>query len=293
MKKGPNEGQQEPREQEHTVFENVVVPLDGSDLSATALPVAIKVCRASDAALVILSFADADEAESRRIRIEDQAALANTIGVETEVRIVLPEAEIEREIQKQIDALTKVLVCMSTHGRSRSEALTGSVASSLLQYVKTPVLLIGPDCDTAAFDPGGHLVVAIDGSRTSETIIPPAVWWAREFGSALEFITVLEPRVARAGVGHESLRGDISESVQVERHAHAAQKELGRVVNFEVLHGKKAAKVLLERLDSSGANIMAMATHGATGLRRVAIGSVTSNVVRHAKCPVMVLRPTE
>ena len=275
------------------MFENVVVPLDGSDLSATALPVAIKVCRASDAVLTVLSFADEADKSSRRIRIEDQVALANTVGVETVVKILSPEHEIEIEIQAQIDALDKVLVCMSTHGRSRSEALTGSVATSLLQYVKTPVLLVGPDCDAEAFDPGGHLVVAIDGSRTSETIVPPAIWWAREFGSPLEFVTVLEPQMAKAGVGDELFRGDIGESVQVERQAHAAQKELGRIVNFEVLHGKKAAKVLLDRLDSSGAKIMAMATHGATGLRRVATGSVTSNVVRHAKCPVMVLRPSE
>ncbi len=84
----------------------------------------------------------------------------------------------------------------------------------------------------------------------------------------------------------------MGESVQVERQARSAQKELGKLVNFEVLHGKKPAKVLLERLDASGARIMAMATHGATGLSRVATGSVTSNVVRHAKCPVMVMRPT-
>lgn len=264
------------------MFKEIVVPLDGSDLSATALPIAAKVCRASDAKLNVVSFASENEVDSRRIRVEDQVAVANTVGIETTVMIVTPRESIDLELQTIIDGLDKVLVCMTTHGRSRSEALAGSVATSMLQHVKTPILLVGPDCDTDTFEPDGHLVVAIDGSRTSETVIPPAVWWAREFDSPLEFITVLEP----------SRGSTMGESVQVERQARAAQKELGKLVNFEVLHGKKPAKVLLERVDSSGVKILAMATHGATGLSRVATGSVTSNVVRHAKCPVMVMRPT-
>ncbi len=275
------------------MFKEIVVPLDGSDVSGKALTIAAKVCRASDARLNVVSFASKEEIESRRVRIEDQVAVANTVGIETQTIVVTPEASIELELEAIIDDLDKALVCMSTHGRSRSEALTGSVASALLQHVKTPILLVGPDCDTAAFEPDGHLVVSIDGSRTSEAILAPAIWWAREFGSPLEFITVLEPKKARSIGSTGGFNSDVGESIQVERQAHAAQKELGKIVNFEVLHGKKPAKVILERLDSTGAKIMAMATHGATGLSRVATGSVTSNVVRHAKCPVMVLRPAD
>lgn len=263
------------------MFEEIVVPLDGSDLSASALGIAIKICRSSGARLNAVSFASEAEINTRRISVEDQVAVAGAAGIDTQVSIVTPTESIDLELQSFINTLEKVLVCMATHGRGRSEALTGSVANSMLQHVKTPILLVGPECDTEAFEPDGNLVVTINQSRTSEAIIPPAIWWAKHFGSPLEFVTVLEP-----------LRGNtMGESVQVERQARAAQSELGRAVNFEVLHGKKPAKVLLERFESSGTKIAAMATHGATGLSRVATGSVTSNVVRHAKCPVLVMRP--
>lgn len=277
------------------MFEHVVVPLDGSDLSASALPVALKICKASGAALRIVSYVPADELDSRRIRVEDQVALAtSTAGpglTELTIAVTSPMLNIEEELAATVARWQRVVVCMATHGRSRSEAVLGSVASRLLQFVETPIVLVGPNCDADSFEPDGHLVVAIDGGRTSEAILAPARWWAAKFGSPLEIVTVLAPQTARVGTS-DMTRSDVGESIQVERQAHIAQKELGRLVNFEVLHGKKPAKVLLEHLDSSGAKIMAMATHGSTGLSRAAAGSVTSDVVRKAKCPVLVLRPS-
>lgn len=277
------------------MFEHVVVPLDGSDLSASALPVALKICKASGAALRVVSYVAADELDSRRIRVEDQVSLAtSTAGpglTELTIAVTSPMLSIEEELAATVARWQRVVVCMATHGRSRSEAVMGSVASRLLQFVETPIVLVGPNCDSDFFEPDGPLVVAIDGGRTSETILAPARWWAAKFGSPLELVTVLAPQTARVGPP-EMTKSDVGESIQVERQARIAQKELGRLVNFEVLHGKKPAKALLEHLDSSNAKIMAMATHGSTGLSRAAAGSVTSDVVRKAKCPVLVLRPS-
>jgi nucleotide-binding universal stress UspA family protein len=39
--------------------------------------------------------------------------------------------------------------------------------------------------------------------------------------------------------------------------------------------------------------MIAMATHGRSGLTRISLGSVASDVVRHAPCPVLVSRPTD
>lgn len=275
-----------------TMFNEIVVPLDGSDLSATSLPIAYAMAAASNAKVSVFAYAAKEQdLASLQVRVEDQVAVTNALyngpsEVSITATVAMPSKAIDLELQDEISAREKVLVCMSTHGRGRSAAFTGSVATSLMSRVSTPVMLIGPDCNVTSFNPNGTLIVSIDSSHTSESVIPAATWWAREFGSPLEFVTVLEPNLKRA-----TGAGSIGESIQVERLAHTAQTELARPVSFEVLHSKKPADALLERAKSTEASLLAMATHGSSGLSRLANGSVTSSVVRHAKCPVLVLGP--
>lgn len=282
------------------MFSEIVVPLDGSDLSATALPVGYKMAAASKAKLLVFGFASkASELQSLQIRVEDQVAVTGALTPEAasvEVNVVcrLTDTPVQDELGAAIAECDRPLLCMSSHGRGRSEALTGSVASEMLKRIETPVLLVGPACETNRFDPNGSLLVAVDSSETSERVIPAAIWWARKFDSALEFVTVLQPQGAMAppAPGWATVSaGTANESIQVERLARAAEQQIGRDVNFEVLHGSKPAASLLEWAKSSEADLIAMATHGATGLDRVLSGSVTSDVLRHSSCPLIVMGP--
>ncbi len=58
---------------------------------------------------------------------------------------------------------------------------------------------------------------------------------------------------------------------------------------MEVLNGD-AATAIVEFIDNSPDSLVAMTTHGRSGLGRWALGSVTDRVVRHAAAPVLVLR---
>jgi nucleotide-binding universal stress UspA family protein len=56
-----------------------------------------------------------------------------------------------------------------------------------------------------------------------------------------------------------------------------------------VTHGQAAAEVV-RIAGEKQVSLIVIATHGRTGLRRLALGSVAEHVIRHAPCPVLVVR---
>jgi nucleotide-binding universal stress UspA family protein len=60
-------------------------------------------------------------------------------------------------------------------------------------------------------------------------------------------------------------------------------------VQFEIRFGNPGIQIV-ELADQLKAGLIVMPSHGRTGLRHLLIGSVAERVVRHAKCPVLVLR---
>jgi nucleotide-binding universal stress UspA family protein len=67
----------------------------------------------------------------------------------------------------------------------------------------------------------------------------------------------------------------------------------GVTVHPQVAEGR-ASEAILRAADELNADLVVMGTHGRTGLGRMLIGSVTEQVIRHARCPVYVVRePSE
>ncbi len=77
---------------------------------------------------------------------------------------------------------------------------------------------------------------------------------------------------------------------QLEEHA-ARLRRLGLEVEIANREGKPAAEIL-KAAKSVKAKLIAMGTHGRTGLRRLLIGSVAEAVIRGAGCPVLTVRST-
>jgi nucleotide-binding universal stress UspA family protein len=65
----------------------------------------------------------------------------------------------------------------------------------------------------------------------------------------------------------------------------------GRPVEFETLHSRHPANAIAEFAESINASLIVASTHGRTGLARLAHGSVAAALVRHARCPVVLMRP--
>jgi nucleotide-binding universal stress UspA family protein len=85
----------------------------------------------------------------------------------------------------------------------------------------------------------------------------------------------------------------VLESAYVRRAALELQGLTGRDVEFETLHGERPSRPIVEFADRMGASLLFLATHGRTGIVRLRLGSVAAEVVRHARCPVVLHQPPE
>jgi nucleotide-binding universal stress UspA family protein len=271
------------------MYSQILVPLDGSDFSARACTVAARVAERSDAPIRLLAFAAdlAQRDDLERDLAERAGLLKEQTTVPVDYRTVVdatsdPAAAIVAEVDREPGSL----VCMSSVGRSRLEPVLGSVAEAVLRDVSTPVLLVGPTVDVAHFVLRGDIEVPVDGSKHSEAVLPIAASWSIVYGLGVRVVTV-----APGDPDHRVDRLESWMETGYVRHvAERIRRDTERRADFDVLHGDDVGERLV---DDAGrySSLVAMATHGRSGVRRVAAGSVTMHVVHHATVPVLAYRP--
>lgn len=135
------------------------------------------------------------------------------------------------------------------------------------------------------------IVIPLDGSAFAEFALPLASAVSRRSGAGLELVMVESPEPAFAF-------GEWEESPQPwrEEYLETMADRVGRDLDEPVSHRLRmgrAATQLERHLESSGADLLVMATHGRGPLSRFWQGSVADHLLRHATCPVLLVRPEE
>ena len=145
-----------------------------------------------------------------------------------------------------------------------------------------------------------RIVVPIDGSELAEQVLPHVVGLSRALGG----LPVTLIQVAHSPLPHHGLPEDFgyAEEILKEVEAKATEylNEVGRKlrdqgvpsVEQRVVRGDIAENIL-QVVRESPESLVAMASHGRSGLARWALGSVTERVVRHSVGPTLVIRATE
>jgi nucleotide-binding universal stress UspA family protein len=146
-----------------------------------------------------------------------------------------------------------------------------------------------------------RILVPVDFSTASREAAEHAVALARCFGAKLELLHVWEPPRYVAPDVMIALPGWSATSVE-KVAVTAAQKELseftarllpeGLSVSTRVDVGE-AAHTILRVAEETMADLIAMGTHGRSGLARMLLGSVAQKIVSHAPCPVLTVRHAE
>lgn len=207
------------------MYRNVLVPLDGSNFSLAALPIAISLAERTEGAVqlatsvptlppVVPSAGNEGPVrgwfEEERLRASEflektKAALREsgaTVAIHTKVLEGDPADSLNERIRKtDVD-----LVVMTTHGRGPFQrAWLGSVADGLPRQAPCPILLWRPeeDRDDATKTSGearvdlkarpsfGVIVAPFDGSEASDAMLPEAIAMARTFGARLHLMRVV------------------------------------------------------------------------------------------------------
>lgn len=265
------------------MLSSIVVPIDGSELSKTALPVGEQLARALGSTLTLLTSGWGSTVEELQAELSAEAAKLDVPTATSVVPDTFPATAIAHAVAGTDDA-----VVMATHGRSGiGKALLGSVAEDLLKATERPVLLLGPSANPLPSITGGVMVVSTDGSATSAAILPRAAGWAKALGLSVRVVSVTKADGTPLGqLDHAEL------TTRMEAAADVFRAE-GIAVDIETLTGSDAAAALVEFAKHLPAAMMAMSTHARTGWDRTALGSVAMKVVHDAPCPVLVQKPVD
>lgn len=137
-----------------------------------------------------------------------------------------------------------------------------------------------------------------DFSDCGNYALPYAASLARSFGASVICVHVIEPivpTVGYTGMTEPLPIADISEQLE-----DSAERELPRIAEREecagldieeiIAHGEAASEIV-RVAEERQADLIVISSHGRTGLGRILFGSTAEAVVRHASCPVLVVKP--
>lgn len=271
------------RRMPHAEVRALLVPLDGSDFSAAAVPVAADLARRFGGRVDLLSVVDPDG--DREARERELAALT-VPGVEL-TRTVVAAGDPAAAIGEALGTGDRV-VCMATHGRARSAALVGSVAHDVITRSRAPLILTCPYVRPVG---GGRGVLGcVDPSDTSGAVVPATLEWARRLGEPAVVATVAEnvPAPVTGGPVRRAFGPDGD-----------PQRFLDEVVAEAGVEGDVTTRVvedpisvwsgLYHHLRQRPATLLVVSTRSRRGLARAALGSVAAQIVRHSPAPVLVV----
>ena len=133
------------------------------------------------------------------------------------------------------------------------------------------------------------VLLATDGSPASESASEQAIDLATQVEARLLVVSVLggssRPSEAQPEVAPDSRASLTSKAQGIVARAKAA----GVDASFLVWEGEPG-EAIVAAADAETADIIVVGSHGRSGVSRVFMGSVSDFVVRHAHCPVMVVR---
>lgn len=277
-------------------FQKILVPLDGSVLSATALRPVQRLAAREPTEVTLLRVVDPLDTlsdSSARVVMTGQAKEArDRLGDETPVHAAVVRGDAAEEIVRFARETGQGLVAMATHGRSGLQRwVRGSVAERVLRTCEVPLLLCNPHALAEA--PEGdrsfrQILLPLDGSIASESVLP-AVERVATANDARVTLFIVEPMVITE-LPTPLLTDSIWDPTALELRLAPIVDRLERQglrVDVRSAYGVVADEILRA---AKGTDLLAMATHGRSGPSRWWFGSVAEQVLREVTCPLLVAR---
>jgi len=283
------------------VYQKILVPLDGSDLAERALPYAetIAQMKGSEVMLFTVSVSSGERMDRpMQAYLDIKAKELESHGVKGSAAVAYGNAaeEIIEFIEKnQVD-----LLIISTHGYSGIKRwLLGSVAYKVLSGTSASVLLIKSralEVPSVKFE---RILLPLDGSPFSETSIQCVEELVEGTEAEVILLRVVEPVILPtadfpAAIDSNQAYRLMAEDQQVAQRylneVEAGMAEKGVRVRSQLMMGK-AADSIVQEAEKEKVDLIAMATHGHTGVSRWIHGSVARRVQAESNQPVLLIRP--
>ena len=302
------------------MYERILVPLDGSELAEVALPYAEELAGRLGSQVTLVYVSEPSEGQYQHMHESYLDEMLEATKRDAEKYLEKPGThtiQVKSDIlfgnpaEKIVDYSEKTdvgLIVMSTHGRSGIKRWTlGSVADKVVKATKRPVALIrakGARPDVREKGILRKTLVPLDGSTEAEGVIP----YVEELASRLNAKVILLQVLAR---GYQSVNVEgysdyfvFSESQMESAKAYARDyldkvgallKQKGITVDTEVrtatdIKSINAAEEIISFADKIQVDVVAMSTHGRSGVGRWVFGSVAERVLYEGNTPLLLVR---
>lgn len=300
------------------MFRRLLVPLDGSRLAESVLPVVERLALVFGARVLLLHVLERaapeavhgerhlqalDEAETY---LRDAAARLEAKGIDVEWHAhEVPEGDVTGSIAGHVREEHADLIVMCTHGSGgMRDLLFGSIAQQVLKRGSAPVLLVRARHEQSPrpFDPQ-RLLVPLDGTAAAEAALEPAQDLARLLGAGVHLVMVVATArdldAKRPGLA-QVLPSTMRAALEIEE-AEAADyledmadglRSTGTPVTTEVRRGNPLS-ALADEASEEGVGLVVVATHGRAGVQAIWAGSVTARLLARTDAPLLLLRTVE
>jgi Universal stress protein UspA and related nucleotide-binding proteins len=287
------------------MYDDILLPFDGSDGAAAVLSHAADLARFADATVHVLFVADTSRDSVTVIDGETVDALAQKgETVVTEAAETLAAAGVDHEtdvvqgnpapaIAEYAERAAHDLVVMPTQGREGvSRYLLGSVSEKVVRLSSVPVLTARMRPDELLTFPYEDVLIPTDGSPAATDAVEHGLRLAASLDATVHGVSVVDestfgPDDHVLSAGREAVAEDALDDLA------AAATEHG--VSTVERHVERGAPVeaIVDQIRTNGAHAVVMGTTGRRGTERVLLGSVAEQTVRSAPVPVVTVRGGE
>ena len=275
----------------------ILLATDGSQDAELAATTAVNLAKTTGSELHVVSvfpgpeyvhpsyethFPDAAERLRREAREERQEVLDERVEriresggsvAQTHIR----EGEAAAEIVTLAEELEAGLIAIGSRGLGRvSRMLMGNVSDSVVRHAHCPVLVARAEAVLLPM----KILVATDRSREAEVAATTAADLAKSTNSELHVVHV----------GFDQYRDEAKRELDTEV---GLMRETGAQDIQAHLKFGMPDTTIVDLAEELGAGLIVMGSRGLGGVRRALLGSVSDSVVRHAHCPVLVVRSVQ
>ena len=298
------------------MYSKILVPLDSSKTAENVLPVARCLARGLQIPMELLGVIDivdmashlaTDKLSIIHAMVDDASrrfteyleGIAQNFPTGT-VRCTVQTGSAAQAIIDSAATDKRTLIALATHGRSGlNRWLLGSVVEKVLRGGSNPTLVVrarddkNPIWAMAALK---RIIVPLDGSELSEGILPYIKDLAKQLDLEVTLIR-LYGGLSAAGDGFysphqlDALTARLRDETvtYLESKTEEMKRQGLNRISFAAKEGSEADEILAIARQTPD-TMIAMCTHGRSGVQRWALGSITERVVRHSDNPVLVVR---
>jgi nucleotide-binding universal stress UspA family protein len=296
------------------MYKHLIVPLDGSALAETILPLVVQMAQKMQARVTLLHVIEANppqEIHGDRHLATEAEAVAYLKQVEekffpanVEVSAHVHETEV-RDVAKSIVAhateFDNDLIAISTHGSSGLTGfLFGSIAQQVLNLGRTPVLVVYPhklekqvDFDCI------NLLVPLDGDPEHEQGFRVALDLAQSCSASLHLVMVVPTLSTLSGEQAATatlLPGATQAMLTINQELgqrylsglNSTAERTATPITWEVQRGDPAS-VIVKAARQTGSDMIVMGTHGKSSMDSFWSGSLTPKIASRAHVPLLLV----